>query len=81
MARVDTEPTDRFKPFIVRGLVERPSEGCVELTTDRGRYVLLGDAVAGIAAGDEVVVRGFAAPQLRTPCYGSPLRVTEVRRP
>jgi hypothetical protein len=43
--------------------------------------VLLGEAVAGLTAGDEVVVTGFAAPQLHTLCEGSPLRVTEVRRP
>jgi hypothetical protein len=40
-----------------------------------------GEAVAGLAAGDEVIVRGIAAPQLHTLCEGSPLRVTEVRRP
>jgi hypothetical protein len=82
MTRPTTNPTDSFKPFTVRGRVEMAArEGCVELASDRGRYVLLGEAVAGLAAGDEVIVQGIAAPQLHTLCEGSPLRVTEVRRP
>ena len=66
----------------MRGRVESPARaGCVELASDRGRYALLGELVAGLAAGDEVIVTGFAAPQVHTLCEGSPLRVTEVRRP
>lgn len=75
------QPTDSFQPFTTRGRVVAPfEEGCIELVTDAGRYVLIGDAAAGLVAGDEVEVSAIAAPQLRTPCQGDPIRVSEVRR-
>ena len=73
------QPTDAFQAFTTRGRVEAGAvAGCVELVTEGGRYVLLGQLAADLVPGDEVEVRAIAAPQIRTVCNGSPIQVTEV---
>ena len=74
-------PTDTFEPFTTRGRVIAGSEpGCLELVTDSGRYVLVGELVTGLAVGDEVEVDARAAPNAVTTCQGdSVITVTAVR--
>jgi hypothetical protein len=76
-------PTDTFHAVTIRGRVEVGVEaGCVELVTAGGRYVLLGDLVGDLAAGEEIEVDARAAPNAVTTCQGdSAITVTAVRHP
>ncbi|MET0145590.1 MAG: hypothetical protein ABW328_12520 [Ilumatobacteraceae bacterium] len=72
------EPTDTFRPLTLDGAVQSAAEGCVELTTDVGRFALVGDLVADLAIGQLVTVVAVASPNASTTCEGIPMRVTEI---
>jgi len=76
-----TYPSDLLKPITVQGRIEMAAGGdCIELVTAQNvRYVLEGEAVAGVKPGDTVEVRALPAPQRESPCGGRVLLVRELR--
>lgn len=75
-------PSDRLGIVKATGVLERGvSEGCVELSTPRARYVLLGVSFDDWAVGDTVKVTGRPAPNALSQCDGTVLRVTRIAGP
>jgi hypothetical protein len=74
-------PSDRLGLVKATGVLERGrSEGCVELSTRGGRYVLLGVSFGDWVPGDTVKVTGRLAPNALSMCDGAVLRVTKITR-
>lgn len=60
-------------------LIEGVEAGCIVLQTDRGDYLLLGEATRDLPIGATVTVRGQERTDLSTICQqGTPFEVTEV---
>ncbi|MFI9012319.1 hypothetical protein ACIGNX_34270 [Actinosynnema sp. NPDC053489] len=66
---------------VLRGQVEPGAEaGCLLLSTDRGRFLLLGGDPRVLTAGAEVEVAGTVQAGQATTCQeGTPFSVTEAR--
>jgi hypothetical protein len=60
-------------------VIEGVEAGCRLLATDTGEYLLFGDAVAQLAVGGTVTVRGRVQPDMMSTCQqGTPFQVLEV---